>query len=168
MSSDAEVESAPNTPAPAGGSKIGLIAVVVVVVVVVAIIGAIFLMGSGGSIEGDWKWDSVKIYNEDGTINQEMTDLSNENMPDMTVSFHEDGTATGMDSDANSTWTTDGGKLTVTTIYSTPVYNLTTGNLTSYDNETDSITFDYNVSGNTLTLEYEEMDMKFKITAKRV
>ena len=173
MGSDAQTqapvtpETQPMTPPPKTGGKGMLIAVAVVVIVVIAAVFG-YMMFMGGDIEGEWKWDSIKIYNADGTINQEMTDLSNENMPDITIKFNSDGTATSSDSEGNATWKTDGGKLTITTTYSTPVYNMTTGNFSHYEDETDSIVFDYKVSGSTLTLEYEEMGMKFKITAKRV
>jgi len=167
MSSDAQTQSAPPAPAAAGGSKMGLIAVAVVVIVIIAAVFG-YMMFMGGDIEGEWKYDSIKIYNADGSLNQTMTDMSNEMMPDITMKFNSDGTATSSDSGGNATWKVEGGKLTITTTYSTPVYNMTTGNFSHYEDETDTTTFDYKVSGDTLTLEYEMMDMKFKITAKRV
>ncbi|MCK4758378.1 MAG: hypothetical protein KAS67_07995 [Thermoplasmata archaeon] len=171
-----EAEPAPPAEAaaaPAKGGGSGLIIAIVVIAVVAVVVIAFTFMG-GGSIEGKWTFESVEVLNADGTVNQTITDAFNEDNDEPWMEFKSDSTAlmgnATSTNDMDATWDTNDGKLTITSTYIdvNSDYNVTTGNIT-WNNETvtDTQTYTYSISGSTLTLEFVDEGMTFKITAKK-
>ena len=160
--------------APAKGGGSGLIIAIVAIAVVAVVVIAFMFMGGGG-IEGKWTVETIEVYDQDGNLNEAFSDLVAENMGDHWMEFKSDGSAvsgneTGPTPDTDSTWEASDGKLTITStsIEVNSVYNSTTGN-TTWNNETvtDTVVFEYSISGNTLTLEMEMEGMTVKYIAKR-
>ncbi len=173
MGSETEVQEPPAVPAKSGGRKGMIIAIAVIAVVAIVVIAFMFM--GGGSIEGKWTVDSIEVYDEDGNLNEAFSEMVAENMEGHWMEFKSDGSAesgneTGPTPDEDSTWEVSDGRLTITStsIEVNSEYNETTGN-TTWNNETvtDTTTFDYTISGNTLTLEIETEGMTIKYTATR-
>jgi hypothetical protein len=157
----------PAAPAKSGGGKGMIIAIAVIAVVAIVVIAFMFM---GGGVEGKWTIESAEIYDADGTLNQTETDSYNSDDSGQWIEFKSDGTiasgnATDTD-DSGDTWEVSDGELTITSTYVDFDTNTTTGNIT-WNNETDTITFDYSVSGNTLTLELEMDGKTYKYTASK-
>ncbi len=165
-----ESEPAPppqDAPAPAksGGGKGPIIAIAVIAVVAIVVLAFMFM---GGSIEGKWELESGKIYDADGTLNQEATDAFDGKGEWM--EFKSDGSIANSDGEDDGTWKTDGDKLTITSTYEYENYDIDANGNITWDNQTmtDTIEFTYKVSFNTLTLEMEYPDgSSMKLTAKK-
>ena len=121
--------------------KLFLFAILIVIIIVASAFGAYLYMnnGGGGSIEGRWEMTSANIINEDGSIDQAASDYYGVSADgDKWMEFKSDGTfiSDGVDEGDGSTWEVSDEELTLTS-------------------ESESMTYAYSVSGNTLTLQTE-------------